>query len=392
MTRFESGQPIRVCALQSGTSADGIDVLVVEAQGVGDTLVLDPQESFTVEWEPELRRRILDAAHGVAFTAHEWCELDTRLGEAFAHAVRNLAPVDLVVSHGQTLYHWIDDGQARGTVQLGEPSLIAEATAAPVISHVRHADIAAGGEGAPLMAFFDRLWLGAEAARRAAPIATVNIGGIANIQVVHPDGRVDACDTGPGNALIDAFIDRRTRGAQRFDRDGAFAASGVVHAPLLRAFRNHPYFSRTPPKTTGRHEFSLAFVDEAQRAIHESVSDADIAASLVELTATTIADAITAADVTEVRVSGGGVDNPLLMRRLTQHVGAVSVRSTAHWGVDPRSRENLMFVALGVHSWWGIPVAVAGPARRIAGRFSFPPQPCTRPSPRRPFDRLEIRT
>jgi anhydro-N-acetylmuramic acid kinase len=383
---------MRVCALQSGTSADGIDVLVVDAEVSGETLSVRPVRWRTLEWEPSLRRDILQASHGDALDAAAWCALDTRLGEAFADAVRDQGGLDLVVSHGQTLYHWIHDGHARGTMQLGEPSMIAEAAGCPVISHLRHADIAAGGEGAPLMAVLDRLWLGPEAAEQGTGIATVNIGGIANIQVVEPDGRVRAWDTGPGNALIDALVDRRTRGRESFDRDGALAASGRVHPDLLALLQRHPYFSRPEPKTTGRHEFSAHTVDDVLGTLTEPrPSDADIAATLAELTAWSIAEAVLRSGVARVLVSGGGVHNPVLMHRLAALAAPARVASTAERGVDPDSRENLMFAVVGLLSWFGTPVEIDGPARRIAGRFTPSPQGIVLPAPRPHLTRLEIR-
>lgn len=383
---------MRVCALQSGTSADGIDVLVADAEADGDLLAVTPVVWRTVPWEVGLRRDIIDAAHGTALDAAAWCALDTRLGEAFADAVAGFGDLDLVVSHGQTLYHWADGGRIRGTMQLGEPSLIAEVAGCPVISHVRHADIAAGGEGAPLMAVLDRLWLGADAADGGRPIATANIGGIANVQVVHPDGTVRAWDTGPGNALIDALVERTTAGAEGYDRNGALAAGGAVHGELLGLLQNHPYFSRPAPKTTGRHEFSLALVDEVIVRLDGPVpSDADLAATLVELTAWSLGTALVESGAAEAVLSGGGVHNPVLMRRLAFWAQGVTVASSAERGIDPDSRENLMFAVLGVLSWHGIPISLTTPSSRVAGRITPGPAPLVLPQPRPPFTRLEIR-
>lgn len=380
---------MRVCALQSGTSADGIDVLVVDAEIRGDTLIVRPRHADTVAWDPGLRRDILSAADGAPLDAAAWCALDTRIGEAFAAAAGTLDGLDLVVSHGQTVYHWIDGEHARGTMQLGEPSLIAEAAGCPVVSHLRHADIAAGGEGAPLMAVLDRLWLGEVA--RDGTVATVNMGGIANIQVIAPDGGVRAWDTGPANALLDAFVSRRSEGRERFDANGTLSASGRVHGALLSRLLEHPYFSRSAPKTTGRHEFSLSFVDDAVAAVGGSIRDADVAATLVELSATSIADAVREAGARRVLASGGGVRNPVIMHRLRALLDPVPLSSTDELGLDPDTRENLMFAVVGVLSWFGIPVEVAGPARRIAGRFSPAPHGLALPAPRGPLAGLEIR-
>ncbi|MFE6997719.1 anhydro-N-acetylmuramic acid kinase [Microbacterium sp. NPDC057659] len=381
-----------MCALQSGTSADGIDVLVVEAEPEGDALVLRTVDWRTVPWQPELRRSILDVTHGASIDAAAWCALDWRLGEAFADTVRDIPDLDLVVSHGQTVYHWVEDGHARGTTQLGEPAPIAEAAGCPVLSHLRSADIAAGGEGAPLMALFDRLWLGPIAEASGEGIATVNIGGIANVQVVHPDGRVQAWDSGPGNALLDALVERRTGGEQGFDRDGALAAAGTVRPELMRALRAHPYFALPAPKSTGRHEFHLGLLDDAARSeAAEPLSDADAAATLVELTAWSIAEALRASGATSAIISGGGVRNPVLMRRLAELAAPVRISSSAEHGVDPDSRENLMFAVLGVLSWHGIPISLTTTGSRIAGRFTAAHAPLGLPRPRPAFARVEVR-
>lgn len=382
---------MRVCALQSGTSADGIDVLVVDADVDGPVLVLRPMLWRTVAWAEGLRREILDVSHGAVRDAAAWCALDTRLGEAFADTVREIDGLDLVVSHGQTLYHWAEGTHVRGTLQLGEPSLIAEAARCPVVSHVRHSDIAAGGAGAPLMAVFDRLWLGTEARRAQRALVTVNIGGIANVQVVHPDGSVDAADTGPGNALLDAHVDRLTGGRAGFDRDGKLAARGRVHAPLLEEMRAHPYFAAGAGTSTGRHEFDLRFVDDAIAAAAPSgVSDADLAATLVELTATTIAAAVRPACADQIIVSGGGVRNPVVMSRLRELLAPAPVVASSAHGVDPDAKENLLFAVLGILTWHGIPVSLTTPDARVAGRISPGPAPLAMPAPRLPFDRLEI--
>jgi len=382
---------MRVCALQSGTSADGIDVLVVDVEDEGDVLILRTVDWRTVPWSQDLRRSILDVTHGAAIEAAAWCALDWRLGEAFADAVRGFGDLDLVVSHGQTVYHWVEDGHARGTTQLGEPAPIAEAAGAPVLSHLRHADIAAGGEGAPLMALFDRLWLGPLAAETGESIATVNIGGIANVQVVHPDGRVDAWDSGPGNALLDALVERATDGSEAYDRDGALAAAGTVLPELMRVLRAHPYFGLPAPKTTGRHEFHLGLLDDAVRSTGGAVSDADAAATLVELTAWSIAESLRGSGATRAIVSGGGVRNPVLMSRVAELARPVRITSSAAHGVDPDSRENLMFAVLGVLSWHGSPVSLTTARSRIAGRFTAATAPLAPPRPRQAFARLEVR-
>ncbi|QAY73019.1 anhydro-N-acetylmuramic acid kinase [Agromyces protaetiae] len=395
---------MRIVSLQSGTSADGIDVAVVDVEVAddpggapadvssvagGSRLALTPVLTRTVDWERALRARILGAALGDVLDAGAWCRLDTALGQAFADAaadvVAEAGPADLIVSHGQTLHHWVEGGRARGTLQLGDPSWIAERAGAPVLSHVRAADIAAGGEGAPLMAVFDRLWLGEEARAAGRALATVNLGGIANVQIVAPSGEVCAFDSGPANALVDEAVSEATAGAEAFDRDGRHAGAGHVHDVLLARLLAHPYFAAAAPKTTGRETFHLGVVGEAARAVGaDAVGVDDLAATLTELTAITVVGAFAPeAAPAELVVSGGGALNPVLLDRLAAHARARGIRvaSSAERGLDPAFKESLMFALLGFLSWHGVPVRIAGPAMRVAGRISPGPSPLRLPEP-----------
>ncbi len=404
-----------VCSLQSGTSADGIDVAVVELLRVEEPrsgvsrpgfetaapphpqpadLTMRVLDTDTVAWAPELRARILEASAGETLTAGAFCELDTRLGQVFAEVAASSldaagAMPDLVVSHGQTLFHWVEGGRALGTLQLGEPAWIAERIGAPVLSHVRAADIAAGGEGAPLMAVFDRAWLGAEAAAAGRALATVNIGGIANVQVVRPGGEVLAFDSGPGNGLIDAVVVRRTDGRMAFDDGGRMAASGHVDADLLDELLRHPYLAASPPKSTGRETFDLGVVDRAVAASRtDPIAFGDLVATLTEFTARTIVEALPSGDDTPATLicSGGGALNAELLARLTAHAAdrGVGVESSARRGIDPLFKESLMFALLGFLSWHGVPARLsAGGSRepRVAGRFTSGRMPLQLPPP-----------
>lgn len=384
-----------VLSLQSGTSADGIDVAVVEFTRLdaSDTPALAMRVRFTatVDWTPELRERVLAVTAGEPITASGFCELDTRLGRAFADAAvagmgaAGVVP-DLVVSHGQTLFHWVDGGHAKGTLQLGEPAFIAEALGAPVLSHLRAADIASGGEGAPLMALFDRAWLGAEATETGRAIATVNLGGIANVQVVRPGGEVVAFDSGPGNALIDAAVARATGGVQAFDADGRLAAAGRVDPVLLAELLRHPYFRAAVPKTTGRETFGLGVVDRAVAASGiEAPSLEDLAATLAELTARSVVDAI-ADDPAVLIASGGGARNPVLLGRLDALAAerGIAVESSAARDIDPAFKESLMFALLGFLSWHGVSARLSAGGSgepRVAGRFTSGRMPLQLPPP-----------
>lgn len=384
-----------VLSLQSGTSADGIDVAVVEFTRLdaSDAPALAMRMLFatTIDWAPELRELVLAVTAGEPLTAGGFVELDTRLGHAFADAAvagmgaAGVVP-DLVVSHGQTLFHWVDGGHARGTLQLGEPAWIAEAVGAPVLSDLRAADIAAGGEGAPLMALFDRAWLGAETAETGREVATVNLGGIANLQVVRPGGDVVAFDSGPGNALIDAAVARATDGALGFDADGRLAAAGDVDDALLAELLRHPYFQAGVPKTTGRETFDLDVVDRAVAASGtEALGLEDLAATLTELTARSVVGAI-AGDPAVLIASGGGARNPVLLGRLEALAAerGIVVESSEARGIDPAFKESLMFALLGFLSWHGIPARLSAEGSgepRVAGRFTSGRMPLQLPPP-----------
>jgi len=402
-----------VLSLQSGTSADGIDVAVVEFTRLDASdrpaLALRVLFTATVDWAPELRERILAATAGEPLTAGEITMIDTRLGQAFADAAvagmgaAGVVP-DLVVSHGQTLFHWVDGARAQGTLQLGEPAWIAEAVGAPVLSDLRMADIAAGGEGAPLMALFDRAWLGAEAAAAGRAIATVNLGGIANVQVVRPGGDVVAFDSGPGNGLLDAVVVRATQGALAFDADGRLAAAGRIDERLLDELLRHPYFAAPVPKTTGRETFDLGVVDRAVAASAAALTSGtapagasgtasasppleDLAATLTELTARTVVEAIPADDDPAVLIaSGGGARNPVLLARLRELAAerGIAVESSDARGIDPAFKESLMFAVLGFLSWHGVPARLSAGGSgepRVAGRFTSGRMPLQLPPP-----------
>ncbi|MBC7591137.1 MAG: anhydro-N-acetylmuramic acid kinase [Salinibacterium sp.] len=396
---------MRILSLQSGTSADGIDVAIVDI-GIDTTaagsdsrtpfLTLRPLLTRTVAWIPELRARVLALADGCHVDAEELCRLDTLIGQEFAAAalaaMRQIGtPVELVVSHGQTVFHWVADGHARGTLQLGEASWIAEATTAPVLCNLRAADIAAGGEGAPLMSVFDRAWLAPSAADRGGPAATVNLGGIANLSVVGSDGTVMAWDTGPGNVLIDAVVARATNNAARFDIDGRLAAAGRVDDRLLSALLDHPYLLRAAPKSTGRETFGLPFVDSALDLVKgwPPLSLEDLVATLTRLTARSIGAALRAGGAelpARLIASGGGVRNPSLMSELGSElaVDEIVLVSSDECGIDPDFKESLMFALLGFLSWYGVPceLPASAPGRaRLAGQLAFGPAPVRMPTP-----------
>ncbi|WP_017558215.1 anhydro-N-acetylmuramic acid kinase [Nocardiopsis baichengensis] len=350
--------PVIVIGLSSGTSVDGIDAAAADLRLEAGEVRLRPLGHLTTPYPPGLRAEVLAALPPAATTLEQVCRIDTGIGRAFAEAAREavdrLCPggsADLAVSHGQTLYHWVEDGRVRGSLQLGQPAWITEATGLPVVSDVRAADIAAGGQGAPLASLFDVLWLSG----RQEPAAALNIGGIANLTVVGPGTPPVAFDTGPGNALLDAAAELAP-GEERMDADGERALRGQVAPDLLERLLDEPYYARAAPKTTGKELFSTAYLERA--LVGTDASWDDVFATLTDLTAVTVADACKAHGVGEVLVSGGGVRNPALMRALRAALAPVPVRGSEALGVDPDAKEACLFALLGFLTWHGIPSTV----------------------------------
>lgn len=377
-----------VLGLSSGTSVDGIDVAAADLSLHGEQVRMRALGHRGVPYSPGLRTAVLAALPPAGTTLEAVCRIDTGLGQEFAAAAAASAhdlaggAAELVVSHGQTLFHWTgEDGGVRGTLQLGQPAWVAEATGLPVVSDLRVQDVAAGGQGAPLAALLDLLLL----ADRPGPTAALNLGGIANVTVVgHPAGPV-AFDTGPANALLDAAVRRATGGTEHADLGGALAGQGSVQDDLLERLLAHPYYRRTPPKTTGKEAFHATSLATVLEALGRAPRPADLLATLVELTARTVADALAPYGPREVFASGGGTANPVLMGRLTAHLAPARLTTTAELGLDPGAKESYLFALLGFLSWHGLPgtaPACTGARRAaVAGRITPGSRPLRLPDP-----------
>ena len=333
--------------LLSGTSMDGIDVAAAELRLSGDAIELRPLGSSTLDYPAELRDELLAALPPGRCDAETLCRLDTLVGQRFAEAARlgvELAGrAELIASLGQTIFHWVSGGRALGTLQIGQPAWIAEATGLPVVSDLRTRDVAAGGHGAPLAGVLDALWLADEP---GVPVA-VNIGGIANLTVVGGP-RPLAYDTGPGNALLDAAA-RRT-GRQQ-DTDGALAATGTVDQDLLAKLLDDEHYARPAPKSTGKEHFNAAYLEAV---VGSGVSTTDLLATLTELTARTIADACRTEGASKVVVSGGGVRNPVLLAALRRLLD-VPVLVSDEIGLPAGDKEAILTALLGFLTWHSIP-------------------------------------
>ncbi|HMD47846.1 MAG TPA: anhydro-N-acetylmuramic acid kinase [Bryobacteraceae bacterium] len=348
-----------MAGLISGTSVDGIDVAVVDI-GVGIHVVA----TAMVPYPPEVRAAILSVSNAIAHVG-TIARLNFLIGELFAEAVAKagvpLNTIELVGSHGQTIFH---EGEPvefccrmiASTMQIGEGAVIAERTGIDTVSDFRPGDIAAGGKGAPLVPFLDyQLFRHPEHARIA-----LNIGGIANSTVIPAGAKLEdviAFDTGPGNMIMDAV-------APPFDRDGAKARAGQVNAALLERLLADPYYHREPPKASGREQYGDEFVR------HTNIDIATAAA----LTARTIALAIGRYPETrEVIVSGGGAHNSFLMERLRALISA-RVATSAEFGIGVDSKEAILFAVLAYQTLQGragnLPSATGARKPVILGKIS----------------------
>ena len=341
-------QPARLfLGLISGTSADGIDAALGRFDD--DTAHARPELVFgcTYPWDPMLRARLVALGQQSAhLTLDEVGELDVRIGRAFADAA-NAAIADsgmargelaAIGSHGQTLRHRAH-GDLPFTLQLGDPSTIAERCGVAVVADFRRRDVAAGGHGAPLVPAFHAATLHDAGEDRAV----LNLGGIANFTLLPAQGPVRGFDTGPANGLMDAWCLRHT--GYGFDAGGEFAATGRIDDALLARLLDEPWFALPPPKSTGRDQFHLDWVASK---LDGNESAADVQATLLALTVSTVADALQASQPATRRLiaCGGGVHNPVLMAALADALPGIDIESSAGHGLDPDCVEAMAFAWL----------------------------------------------
>jgi anhydro-N-acetylmuramic acid kinase len=387
----------RLCVgLISGTSADGIDAALVRVTGAGADARLELTAFDSTPYPSDVRTELLalyadDAPHAIA----RLCSLNALLGDLFAEAALAVcrragvptSAVHVIGSHGQTVWHEPGPDPTRplsrtSTLQIGEPAVIAERTGIPVVADFRVADVAAGGQGAPLVPYFDWVVLRHPAGNRAVQ----NVGGIGNVTSLPAGCALDAVrafDTGPGNMVIDGLVTLLTGGASNFDRDGAMAAAGTVDRTWIDDLLRDPYLAAPPPKTTGRERYGLAFarrILEEERAsslelrvlgegsISSEVAPAvrqralDLVATATAFTARSIADAYRRwlPPLDEVLVGGGGSRNPTLMRMLREELAPVPVEPIDAYGVDGRAKEAMAFALLAHDALEGLPTNVPG--------------------------------
>jgi anhydro-N-acetylmuramic acid kinase len=351
-----------VLGLSSGTSADGVDAALVKIRGCAIETEIEVVAGRTYPYDRAVRERVVSL--GSAGTA-DICRANFALGEFFAASALDLIhdtgrrrdDVDLIGSHGQTVYH-VPSGPRTppSTLQIGEPDVIAEMTRIPVVADFRTRDIAAGGDGAPLLPYVDFLLF----RREGAPTAIQNIGGIANATLVNEDIEdLLAFDTGPGNMPLDHIVKVLTRGAEAYDQAGKNAMRGRVDENLLNRLLAHPYLKKEPPKTTGRETFGEAYVMRALET-KGNTSVLDVLATMTLFVARSIHEAYESfvfprGQPREVLVSGGGLRNLTLMAHLRRLFHPIPVRSIGDRGHDPDLREAIAFAVLANETIFGNP-------------------------------------
>lgn len=344
---------VNVLGLMSGTSADGIDALAVRLELTAGGLEWDVLRRASLDYPADLRQRLLASLDPATSDVATLTQLHTEIGELYADLAETLAPFDIAALSGQTVFHIPRpdaerDWRTRSTLQLGEPARVAERVGRPVYSGFRQSDMAAGGQGAPLVTFAD-LQLFHEAGQATA---VHNLGGISNLTYLPSDGDpagVVGFDTGPGNCLLDEAAAHYF--GLEYDAGGALAAQGQVSEDALNALLTHPYYALPYPKTTGREVFTLAACREALVGL----SGHDVLATLTALTAETVARAYRDfPDLQRVVVAGGGAYNRTLMEALRARL-APPVEALAVRGASAKDREALCFAVLGYYAHNGLP-------------------------------------
>ncbi len=379
--------PKTVVGLISGTSADGVDAAVVRIHGTGPATRPDLIHFTTVPYPESERRELFALFSPRTGTVDRVCALNFRLGELFAEAALQAiaraglrAPdVDLIGSHGQTIWHIPPEGGRSGSgLQIGEAAVIAARTAIPVVADFRVADLAAGGHGAPLAPYIDYLLFRDPERSRAVQ----NLGGIGNVTHLRRGDALDqvlAFDTGPSNTVINALVEAATDGREEFDRDGQLAASGRVDRELLDELLRDPYFGAPPPKSTGREHFGVQYAAELLKTGRtRSLASADLVATATRLTVETIVRSYRdfldpRGGVDEVILGGGGSLNPVLRRWLSEALAPVPVRTHEEFGINGKAKEAMLFAilandAIAGHPW-SLTSATGSTRRAVLGKL-----------------------
>lgn len=377
---------MKVIGMISGTSYDGIDVACCEFTQVDDEILVKQFGFDSIPYSDQLHQAIAEAMPPQKVDMEKVCILDTHIGQAFAKAAMGTMKKfsfrpDLIVSHGQTLFHWVDkEFKARGTLQLGEPNWIAEETGTAVLSNIRSRDVAANGHGAPLVSLLDALMFGESEELQGA----LNLGGISNITVAGRGFSPIAYDIGPANGLMDFAIYAHSQGKSSYDEDGRIAASGRVDQELLHQFLNEPFYDLKPPKSTGKELFHLDYLIKHAGPVN-TWSISDLMATILELTVETVAREVERFSLKTLYVAGGGSANPVMMKRLQERLVKCSIKSMLELGIDPRAKEGVTFALIGFLSAHGlagqVPSCTGANGDRILGSFTPGSSPLILPEP-----------
>ena len=361
-----------VVGLMSGTSMDGIDSALVHIKNNGVNTEIDLINFHTFLYPDELQDELVEISQPGQGTVDKICRLNFILGEYFADAVLeicrlskfNVSQIDLIGSHGQTICHLPEElncyhKATRSTMQIGEPAVIANRTGCITVANFRSADMAVGGQGAPLVPYFDYLKFGSSTFKRII----LNIGGIANITVIKKHSTTDdvlAYDTGPGNMVINALMKKFYN--RPYDENGAIALKGIISEQLLSILLQHSFFNKPIPKSTGREEFGNSFVEQILRISKDlKLKSKDIIATATELTACSIADSLKFTsllidDIDELIVSGGGIHNHAIMNSIARHFYNSRILKSDEFDIPGDAKEAICFAVLANEAICGKPI------------------------------------
>lgn len=387
--------PLLVLGLMSGTSADGIDVALAKISGAPPKLNAKLLNHTSINFRPSLRKEILRVAEQQPLSAGELSQLNFRLGEVFAEAALAACKrfriatkkVAIIGSHGQTIFH---RGQpttyfgrpTASTLQIGEPSIIAGRTGITTVADFRPADMAQGGQGAPLVPYADYLLYRHPKLGRVS----LNLGGIANITVLPAAAKpshVFAFDTGPANMLIDALVSHFTHGRQRFDRNATIAQTGRSIPAFIDELMRDPFLKQPPPKSTGREYYGLSYVKKLLAAARRhKAKPADLIRAATIFTALSIVDALNRFvlpkhEIHQVIVSGGGARNPLILAQLAATLPEIEIVPSAQLGVPEDAKEAYAFALMAYETFHqrasNLPSATGATGSAILGKISYAP-------------------
>ncbi|MGM0437376.1 MAG: anhydro-N-acetylmuramic acid kinase [Bacillota bacterium] len=379
----------KVIGLMSGTSLDGIDAALVNISTAKNGLNIELIEFLSVDYKKEFRQKIMETANINKSSVKDIAQLNIGLAEKFSEAVFSLlkkckltpGEVDLIASHGQTIYHNVENKEGISTLQIGSASFITERTGITTVYNFRMRDLAAGGEGAPLVPYTDYLIYSSENKNRVLQ----NIGGIANYTYIPANGELSdvlGSDNGPGNMIIDNAVDILTNGKMDFDKDGKMAEKGKASKKLLNEMMNHPFILRKPPKSTGRADFGRKYAKEiVNKGKKSNLSNYDIIATITSFTAMAIVDSYQnylPANLEEIIIGGGGSYNPVLLRKIKEYANAklgknIRVLKQEDIGYSSEAKEAVAFAVLGYQTMKGknnnVPAATGAQKQVVLGEI-----------------------